>query len=280
MELKPFKIQESRDRLPDQQLYSMPRVDYDALLDGLRYPIIWSYDQLLESWLPAEADFSFIAFVRSLSRAGSFDPKELPQARFQQLRRAGLIEPNRRTRQKLLTEMQTKGFVRIPQFLDAEYSRYMMLNYYGRNDHMHERFPDLPGIKRSSVNNMPLMRLIHQSSEKLVNSLIPERVKTSYSFCAAYEPGSNLPAHTDRPQCVYNISLMLGSVPFRASLSGWPLYIKHGEETTAVALEVGDAVLYSGTRDLHWREVMPSNLELVLGVFLHFVPYDFTGSLD
>lgn len=278
MELRPYKIQESRQRLPDQDLYSLSRVDYDALLDTLKFPVVWSYDRMLESWFPAEVDFAFVAFLKSLPTR--FDEKGLAVGRFQQLRRAGLVEPNRRSREAMLSEIQTKGYVRIQQLLDSEYCRYLMVNYYARNDHMHERHPDMEGIKRTSVNNMPLMRLIHQATEKFVNSMIPERVKTSYSFCAAYEPGSNLPAHTDRPQCVYNISMMLGSAPFRASLAGWPLFIKRGDETNAVTLELGDAVLYSGTRDLHWRDVMPKGLGLVLGVFLHYVPFDFTGSLD
>lgn len=275
MKLKQYLVQETRSRL---DIFKTPRVNYDELLDTLRFPLIWAYDDLLEAWLPAEVDFGFVNFVRSLNQ--EFDEKILPAARIQQLRRAGLITPPRKTREQLETEMRVTGYVKISQLLDSEYARHMMLTYYGRNDHMHERHPDMEGIKRTSVNNMPLMRLIHQSTEKLVNSLVPEKVKTSYSFCAAYEPGSNLPAHTDRPQCVYNISLMLGSAPFRASLSGWPLFIKRGEKVGTVPLEVGDAVLYSGTRDLHWRDIMPRGLGLVLGVFFHFVPFEFTGSLD
>jgi len=176
--------------------------------------------------------------------------------------------------------MSLEGFAIIPQLLTKEHARGLFTSYYFRNDHLHERIPDMEGIKRTSCNNMPLMRLLHMLTEKLVTNITGESLKASYSFTSAYESGSNLPAHRDRPQCVYNISLMLGGSPTWVPLTSWPLYIQYGNVTTPVALGEGDAVLYSGTRDLHWREVMPKDLALALGVFLHYVPADFTGSLD
>jgi alkylated DNA repair dioxygenase AlkB len=109
--------------------------------------------------------------------------------------------------------------------------------------------------------------------------MVPELIKTSYSFASAYESGTALPAHTDRPQCVFNVSLLLGSAPEDATLSDWPLYIRRDNQDHRVDLEAGDGVLYSGTQDLHWREKLPEHLTSVLGVFFHYVPQGFTGSL-
>ena len=64
------------------------------------------------------------------------------------------------------------------------------------------------------------------------------------------------------------------------SLSDWPLYVKTGDSVYSAKLEIGDAVLYSGTKDLHWRDQMPDNLNNVLGVFFHYVQKNFSGSLD
>lgn len=274
MKLKPYLIQESRSS--GLNIFNVPRVDYEQLLDTLHFPLIWTYDSLLESWLPSEIDFSFLKFLQSLPSDATLTG--MTPARVFQLRRHGLIPQQQKSLSELQTEMSSLGFVRINQILDQEYCRSMMLTYYYRQNHLHERWPDMEGIKRTSVNNMPLMRLIHQNTESLVNKLVPEPIKTSYSFASAYELGSNLPAHTDRPQCVWNISMMLGSVPNRVKLSSWPLFIKRGEMTHSVPLEIGDAVLYSGVRDLHWRDKL--QLPIVFGVFLHYVPQAFNGSLD
>jgi hypothetical protein len=136
----------------------------------------------------------------------------------------------------------------------------------------------MPGISRTSINDHAIIRMLHSQLNQLVEHLVEEPLKPSYSFTAAYDSTSNLPAHTDRPQCVYNISLMFGSEP-NVPLSAWPLHVKVGNVEHVMSLEVGDGVLYSGTRDLHWREKMPAPLQQVTGTFMHWVPADFTGSL-
>lgn len=274
--LRSYHIQEHRQiRLP---VFNVYRVNYEALLDSLRYPLIWAYDEYLNSWIPAEVDFEFIRFVKSLPY--DVDVGSLEKGRYAQLCRAGLIPPDRSTTAELHDTMSRYGHCKISGILHPEYCKHMLKQYYWRNDHKHDRWKDLEGIKRTSCNNMPLMRLIHQATEGLVKSIITENIKTSYSFTSAYEPGTCLPAHTDRPQCVWNISLMLGSDPPDARLSDWPIFIKHKEVNYQVELEAGDGVLYSGVRDLHWRGTMPEQIKSTLGVFFHYVPIDFKDSLD
>ena len=283
IKLRPYVIQETGPGMvwdtssPPMPFFNIPRVDYGELLDSLRYPLIWSYDSLLQGYIPGEVDYAFLKWLQTLP--SEFDSESLPPGRLYQLKIAGLIEPaNRKDPVELTQQMSLQGYVKIPQLLDGEYTRLFISQYYWRNSHLIERHRDLEGVKRTSVNDLALMRLFHQLSEKLVQSIVPEKIKTSYSFTSAYESGSTLPAHTDRPQCVYNISMMLASQP-RTSLSGWPLFIKHYDVVNSVPLEPGDAVIYSGTNDLHWRDKMPENLSSVLGVFFHYVPVDFTGVL-
>lgn len=259
--------------------FNVPRVDYDVLLDTLKYPLVWSYDSLLSGFIPGEVDWAFIKWLQGCPT--DFQPSELPPGRLRQLEAAGLLDsPERKTGDQLQAEMNALGCVRIPQLLHGEYTRSLAASYYWRNSHLIERHRDMKGIKRTSVNNLPLMRLLHQLTEGLVQSITPIPVKTSYSFTSAYEAGTTLPAHTDRSQCVYNISLMLASQPGRAKLSAWPLHIQHGDVIHHIALEAGDGVLYSGTQDEHWRDALPAHITSVLGVFLHYVPQDFDGSLD
>lgn len=276
-QLRGYQIQEHRGfTMP---FFSVDRVDYQTLLDTLKYPVLWAYDPLLQAWLPAEVDHAFIKWLHTCRFL--LDTDSLPKGRLNQLYRYGLLDPEgRKPLDQLKNEMNSQGCVKINQLLCESYCKDMLTNYYLRNDHNHDRWPDMEGIKRTSCNNMPLMRLIHQATEQLVNSLAGEPIKTSYSFTSAYETGTCLPAHTDRPQCVYNVSLMLGSNPTNADLGQWPIMVTHDQQTYTFDLRHGDAVLYSGVRDLHWRDWMPTDIAMTLGVFFHYVPIDFTESLD
>lgn len=275
MKLKTYAIQSRRNEtLP---FFIVPRVDYAELLDTLKFPIIWSYDELIENWIPAESTFEFVKFLKSTDFTNI---SELPDFRILQLRRSNLLQQNFQSKEVLREKFKKDGFVKLNQILDRRYCSWHMNMYYEANIHKRQRHRDMEGIVRTSVNNLPLMRLIHQSTENLIEYIVDEPIKTSYSFMSQYEEGSNLPAHTDRSQCVYNISLMLGSQPSGISLSGWPIFIKVGDKVNTITLECGDGVLYSGTKDLHWRDTMPTELKTVLGVFFHYVRKDFTGSLD
>lgn len=275
--LRPYHIQETqRDWMP---FFNVPRVNYPELLESLRYPVVWVLDSVLNAWIPAEVSPDFAKWVKTLPY--TFESEALPKGRLDQLKRAMLVEPaGRKPVSQLKSEMIAYGAVKISQLLPAEYCKDMLKNYYWRNNHLHERWRDLEGIKRTSVNNMHLMRLIHQATEGLVNQLVPDPMKTSYSFTSCYEVGTCLPAHTDRPQCVWNISFMLGSDPEDADLGAWPLMVEANNQRHTFDLRHGDAVLYSGVRDLHWRDYMPGGINKALGVFLHYVPVGFEGSLD
>jgi hypothetical protein len=48
---------------------------------------------------------------------------------------------------------------------------------------------------------------------------------------------------------------------------------------TAVLLQVGDGLCYSGTDIWHWRDALPAGQRAII-CFYHFVPAGFTGSLD
>jgi alkylated DNA repair dioxygenase AlkB len=67
---------------------------------------------------------------------------------------------------------------------------------------------------------------------------------------------------------------MLDSAP------DWTFHIRRNGTEHAISLDAGDAAIYSGTQDLHWRNAMPQKHDSVLGVFFHFVPADYQGSLD
>lgn len=269
MHLKPYKIQLSaRDSVDIPRL---PRVDYDALFSTLRFPLVWVYEHYLQAWLPREVDTSFV-----ISLCTYIPGNALLERRILQL---GLAEePVSLWWEDAKTMFETDGYVVVKGLFHPGLCK-QFADYYFRQPETHERWQDMPGIKRTSVNNSPLMRLAHQSTETFAKYVLGD-VKTSYSFTSAYEAGTVLPRHTDRPQCVYNASIVLASDPTVADTKRWPLMIETKGAVRAAALDVGDAVFYSGVRDQHWRDELPADINGLLGAFFHYVPSSFTGSLD
>lgn len=269
MPIKPYSIQlTATDPIDAPRL---TRVDYDALCMTLRFPVIWVYEHFLQAWLPREVDHGFI---RQLVNYRPGD--ERLERRIEQL---GLFEEEPVTRwEDAKAAFERDGYTVVKRMFHPGLCK-QLADYYYRQPELHDRWKDMPGIKRTSVNNSPLMRLVHQSSERFAKYVIGD-IKTSYSFTSAYEAGTILPRHTDRPQCVFNASVILGIDPSNADPKAWPLHIEIDGREHLAHLNVGDAVFYSGVKDPHWREELPSNVHMLLGTFFHFVRADWTGSLD
>ena len=155
----------------------------------------------------------------------------------------------------------------------------VLIDHFNQNSSLHVRGPDLPGISRKCAGNLPAFRMLHTASTELVNSIVGvnELCKPSYSLASKYDAKSTLPSHTDRSQCVFNISLALEQ---EGAQLPWPFFIKAVDSVHQIFLNPGDAVLYRGTEHPHWREEMPAETTSMLGAFFHYVPIAFTGSLD
>ena len=268
VKLKPYSIQASQQ--DELQITLLPRVNYDILSKTLRYPLLWVHEPMLQAWLPREVDFNFIDRLRSYTH---------DDERFERrLSSLGLVDEPLPTWEELAASMKRDGYVVVRNFF-PQGACTLMADYFFRQPETHDRWRDMPGIKRTSVNNSPLMRLAHQSTELLTRYLLGP-IKTSYSFTSAYEGGTTLPRHVDRPQCMYNASVMLAIDPSTADSKSWPLMISIDGTVHSAELGIGDAVYYSGVRDPHWREVLPANVQGVLGTFFHYVSEDFAGTLD
>jgi alkylated DNA repair dioxygenase AlkB len=133
--------------------------------------------------------------------------------------------------------------------------------------------------ERVAQHNEPMARFFHQPLNDLINRFTPAATKPSYCFAAHYQAGAELKRHTDRPQCVWNLSFAIDSTPATDATNAWPLYIESRGQAHEIRLGPGDAVLYSGTHNPHWREPQPDGHVSTL-VFYHFVPADFDGGLD
>ena len=97
-----------------------------------------------------------------------------------------------------------------------------------------------------------------------LNTLIP----TYYKFCR-YSPryGSpRVPPHIDENACTFTVDIQLDSN------IDWPIYIDFEQHL----LQDGDAVLYMGEEQLHWRPPFPQSDEssFVTMLFMHYAEPD------
>ncbi len=132
---------------------------------------------------------------------------------------------------------------------------------------------------RSGIHNQPTIAALHNGLAGVVSSLCGEPVIASYSYLSYYAAGSVLARHKDRPQCAYNLSLVLDMTGPQGEPDPWPIYVEIDGRPEPVLLQVGDGVAYSGTELWHWREALPAGQRAIV-CFFHFVPRDFKGSLD
>jgi hypothetical protein len=135
------------------------------------------------------------------------------------------------------------------------------------------------GNNRRVWQNDGVARFVHYQITQLINRLVPEPIKPSYCFLSAYKPGAILKRHTDRAQCEWNLSLLIDTNPEVELSDSWPLNLEIEGKVKAARLDMGDGVLYRGTRILHWRDALPEGHIATL-ILCHFVPIDFSDSLN
>ncbi|MEO8444866.1 MAG: hypothetical protein ABI567_07680, partial [Gammaproteobacteria bacterium] len=132
---------------------------------------------------------------------------------------------------------------------------------------------------RSAIHNEPTIASLHLGLARIVSRFCGETVQASYCYLSCYEAGAVLLRHRDRPQCNYNLSLVLDMQGPDGEPPPWPIYLELDGRPLPVLLEVGDGLVYSGTELWHWRDALPPGQRAIV-CFFHFVPGNFAGSLD
>lgn len=85
-------------------------------------------------------------------------------------------------------------------------------------------------------------------------SLLP-----TYAYWRMYTYGSYLKKHKDRPSCEISVTLHLGGD------KKWPIFV----EGKSFLLKPGDAIIYRGCEQEHWREKFYGDWYSQL--FIHYV---------
>jgi len=131
-------------------------------------------------------------------------------------------------------------------------------------------------------HNDILCRNFQAEFSKVLIPLFPEPVKASYCYLGIYHDQADLPKHSDREQCRWNVSVVLDSCPEITDLQdSWPIYLEPvPHKHVRLDAVIGDAIIYRGDKIPHWRDPLPKQFDQVSICFFHYVHESFFGSLD
>lgn len=133
--------------------------------------------------------------------------------------------------------------------------------------------------RRYAVHNDPVARFFHFSLACVLGEIVGEPIKPSYVYFASYLSGAELKKHTDRAQCEFSITLCLDFAPEPEWESPWPIRLDTNNNSVAVYQALGDGLAYRGTKVPHYRDKLGQG-QTSTSIFFHYVPTDFSGSLE
>jgi hypothetical protein len=136
--------------------------------------------------------------------------------------------------------------------------------------------------KRWPRHGDPVARLFHRLLAPVVQGVVREPIKPSYPYFAAYPRGACLPKHTDREQCEYTVTMLVGYEPAGRDELAWPICLeppRRGHRSVRVRQRPGDMAIFKGREIPHWRPVLRA-ASRSMHLFFHFVRADFSGRLD
>src|SRR5271166_440368 len=132
--------------------------------------------------------------------------------------------------------------------------------------------------RRYAAHNEPVAMYVHEQLTPVVGDIAGTALKPSYAYFVAYQSGSRLERHTDRPQCEYSVTLLIDSTPEPGEQSPWPIKLDTSRGTVAIWQYLGEALLYRGRRLPHHRDRLPQGCSST-SLLLHYVDRRFTGPL-
>ncbi|MGA8187307.1 MAG: hypothetical protein WB776_05180 [Candidatus Sulfotelmatobacter sp.] len=141
------------------------------------------------------------------------------------------------------------------------------------------RLGDEQSARRYVAHNECVARYFHHQIANAVSAIVGEPVKPSYVYLASYLSGAELKKHTDRQQCEFSVTLCLDFSPEPERATSWPLRLDTPEGTVTVYQALGDGLVYRGTKVPHYRDALGKGYTST-SIFFHYVPLDFSGSLD
>lgn len=105
--------------------------------------------------------------------------------------------------------------------------------------------------------NVPCFRELHDGIKPIIETVLGMELYPTYFYDRFYFVGQQLKRHRDRPACEVSVTLQISSN--RPKDDPWPIWFQkpNGEEVAALLAD-GDAVIYKGCENDHWRDPLPS----------------------
>jgi hypothetical protein len=141
------------------------------------------------------------------------------------------------------------------------------------------RLGDEQSSRRYVAHNEAVARFFHHQIANAVGAIVGEAIKPSYVYFASYLSGAELKKHTDRQQCEFSVTLSLDFSPEPELATPWPIRLDNPDGTVKVYQALGDGLVYRGTKVPHYRHVLAEG-HTSTSIFFHYVPEDFSGSLE
>ena len=147
----------------------------------------------------------------------------------------------------------------IKNFFSEEELKVLDKYCYNKLDNNKDYNVDSQSFSPSWYND-PLMNALLQTKLPMVEKESNLKLFPTYAYWRYYVIGGILAKHTDRPACEISVTACI------KKYDNWPIVV----EGTSFELEEGDAVLYAGCDQEHWRPGTYKG-EGMAQVFFHYV---------
>jgi hypothetical protein len=262
---------------------------HSFLLDGfdLQSPIAWVRDaggSLHPFWLGTQ-------MRNAVSRLfpGERVPESVPRGERRLLASAGIftspLQNEKRVREwaevvrQGAREFQEKNYAPLRGLIHPLHVAALRRYYRQSIRKGRIRLGDEQSPQRYVAHNECVARFFHHQIANKVSAIVGERVKPSYVYFASYLSGAELKKHTDRAQCEFSVTLCLDFSPEPECATSWPIRLDTPEGAVAIYQALGDGLVYRGPSVPHYRGPL-ANGHSSTSIFFHYVPEDFTGSLE
>jgi hypothetical protein len=255
---------------------------------NLQGTVAWVRDPATDALQPFWLGQRLEAVVSQL-RAGELVPESVPRDARSLLTEAGIITQEKAAECRIAdwSEVVRRG---ARQFQETGYAPLRCLihpfnlaalrRYYRHAIRRGAiRLGDEQSSRRYVVHNESVARFFHHELTNTVSAVAGQAVKPSYVYLASYRGGAELKKHTDRQQCEFSVTLSLDFSPEPDLATSWPIRLDTPDGTVAVYQALGDGLVYRGTRVPHYRSALPEG-HTSTSIFFHYVPVDFSGTLD
>ncbi len=159
-------------------------------------------------------------------------------------------------------DFDEKGYVVLPKLWDAlDLYRPVpnmrgVIDYWGTGADEYTHQPTERQVVGSlAVYNHPQYKEIHSQIRIKLEKEIGRKLYNTYYYDRYYFPGQELSKHTDRDACEISVTCHIST----NIEEEWPIKIKGCDGLDyAILLKAGDALMYKGCENVHWRDPCPS----------------------